>query len=801
MTPHIKDSVHSSLGSSPGAAPKYSLPKSVAAQTTPIVAYKPTTVAPYIPVVRTKPAPKPVPKLIPIELKPIRKVPEPNDNFDLVGRIIGQLTPHIKQSVSSSLDVGSDAIDPRLRTIVQQPKSPNSDLHELKPVNPDHTYKANDKGLIKIVKSTPSQGYLPRRRVDKVNKISAEDSLIGKIVGDLTPQIKDSVSSIFNVAEDINRPDLASFVTGSKSTSGAAKGKNPVSPLSRTYSTDQTSSFNTYSFNNQAADDDLADDILSKLTPSIQTNVKSILDKNAFSYTDNVSDDKLADDILASLAPSIETNVKSILGTGNSELGSIVPKSLVVTKLNQVTEPSKTYSFETNNPTLDNEKIIESVIKQLSPQIQDSVTSIFTVAEDINHPELVDFKTGSKSRASVSKGSKPFRPLSRTYNGGKTSTLNTLSYANPSSDKSLADDILSKLTPSIQTSVQSILNQNNPSYTSQASDDKLADDILAKLTPSIENNVKNILGKNNDIVLGSKSKITNVYNSDKSSNPLQAYLIGIDESTQSNEKIIDTVIKQLSPQIEDSVASIFNVAEDINHPSLGKVIKNTGNNFKQSKETAPKYTYSYADNNSDEIIADEILAKLAPSVTSSVEGLLGISGNNGAFSIGGLDNTGGQIAKVSSKYPFKSYGSIADSSTKGNEDIVDSIIKNLSPQIKGSVDNIFNVAEDINHPHFGASVKDHLSHETKKSRSPLLTSGLGGSSDEQLADEILGNLTPFIKGSVGTYFSNQNRNEGYTNSDNENFTDDLIDELLPTIKTMVGSKFGGNKKKSTFFNF
>lgn len=720
LTPHIKDSVHSSLGSSPGAASKYSS-KPVMPKITPVVAYKSPTLAPYRPVTRAKSAPKPAPKLIPIELKPIRTVSKPKDEtFDLVGRIIGQLTPHIKQSVSYSL--GGDVSDPRLRTIIQEPKTQNDQLYDMQPINPESTFKANSDDLIKLVKSNPSQGYQPRRRVDKDkdNKVSSEKALIQKMIVNLTPQIKDSVSSIFNVAEDINRPDLVGFVKGSKTRSGSTTSSKPLISLSRTDSTDKMPYYNTILSGKQSSDDNLADKILSKLTPSIQTNVKSILDKNAFSYSNDKSDETIADDILAKLAPSIESNVKNILVASNSGLGSITPKSKEVSKINRVSGSSPIYPIGTYNP------------------------------------------------------------------------VEGISYNNPNTDERLADEILSKLTPSIQTNVQSILGKNTPSYINQQSDDKLAEDILASLTPSIENNVKSILSQDNGIIPGIKSNNPKAYKSDTSTNPLQAYLIGINDPSKDNEQIIDTVIKQLSPQIENSVASIFNFAEDDN----------------QSKRIAPIRSFSYADKNADEKLADEILAKLAPSVTSSVKGLLGQkqTKNSGDSLFSGLDRTGGQIAKVSSEYPSLTYSSTDGSSTKGTDEIVNSIIKNLSPQIKGSVDNIFNVAEDINHPNFGVSVKDHVRHRamSKERKNPLTSvSGFGKSSDEQLADEILGNLTPFIQGSVGTYFSNQDQNDGYTSSDNKDFTDGLIGELLPTIKTMVGSKFGGygNNKKKPFFNF
>ena len=141
----------------------------------------------------------------------------------------------------------------------------------------------------------PSQGYQPRRRVDKDkgNKISSENALIEKIIGNLTPQITDSISSIFNVEEDINRPDLVGFVKGSKSRSGSGSDSNPLLSLSGTDRTESMPYYNTILNGNKGADDNLADDILSKLTPSIQTNVKSILDKNTFSYSDEKSDESL----------------------------------------------------------------------------------------------------------------------------------------------------------------------------------------------------------------------------------------------------------------------------------------------------------------------------------------------------------------------------------------------------------------------------------------------------------------------------------------------------------------------------
>ena len=897
------------MGSASGKESKYAQPEPLVTPAAPVVTYRKPTSAPYTPIVQSLPIPKPTPniipvarkpykpivnpilapkatpKLIPVEITPIKKTSEPKDStFDLVGRIIGQLTPHIQRSVSSSLDpnnAGNIAdsnlklADPRIRTITQRRKDQNDQSYNLKPIDPDYTYKANDDGLIKFFNSKQSPVNQPSRRVGNIGSSSAEKNIIGKIVGNLTPQIKDSVSSIFNVAEDINHPDLAGIIKGSVTDDGTSRVVNQGGPLSRSYNTQKASSLNSFSYDNQGTDDALADAILTKLSPSIQANVKSILGKNT-PYIDNDSDDKLADDILAKLspsiqsdvksildsnaytnqesdekiadsilakfAPSIETNVKSLLGIGNGATSANGQNTRVDSGTRKKSNrPLQTYSYGANSPLKDNEKIINSVINQLSPQIKDSVSSIFNVAEDINHPDLAGIIKGSISDDGKSRVANSGKPLSKSYNTKKTSPINTFSAYSGSSqptqstssdtfsydnqgpykvssdnflgyqparpaknvdsssaeetiinkiignlqpqikssvasifnvaedinnpdlggiikgsisddgksrltnqvtplssiynptktsssntftinnrgvDDKLADEILAKLSPSIQTNVQSILSTNNPIF-DQESDEQLADDILAKLTPSIETNVKSILGENNVVASGRNSKSPNNINSGTSSNPFQAYLIGID-----------------------------NVAEDTN-------------------------TY----NGADEKITDEILAKLTPSVTSSVQGLLGQSKNNG----------------------IKSGGS----STIGNDDIVSSIIKSLSPQIKGSVDNIFNVAEDINHPHFGSDIKNHKYQKvsTNAFQPRSIDSGSSFISDEKLADEILGNLAPFIKGSVGTYLSNKNGNKAYTSSENENFSEGLIDELLPTIKTMVGSKVGGSTKKSTFFNF
>ena len=100
LTPHIKDSVSSSLGGNKGTPTNFDKPK-------------PAIIRPPLRV--TIPKPKPVRVIDPIPTRspvnqPIvldfeNKFPGKNENDDdLVKRIISQLTPHIKQSVTKSLD-------------------------------------------------------------------------------------------------------------------------------------------------------------------------------------------------------------------------------------------------------------------------------------------------------------------------------------------------------------------------------------------------------------------------------------------------------------------------------------------------------------------------------------------------------------------------------------------------------------------------------------------------------------------------------------------------------------------------
>ena len=138
----------------------------------------------------------------------------------------------------------------------------------------------------------------------------------------------------------------------------------------------------------------------------------------------------------------------------------------------------------------------------------------------------------------------------------------------------------------------------------------------------METNVKNLLGKNYGALGGNTAKAKSIYKAGQSTNPLKTYSFGINKPTENNEKIIDTVIKQLSPQIEDSVSSIFNVAEDINHPDLGKVIRRTQDKSDNLKGPNPVFKYSVANQDADEKLADEILASLAPSVETNVKNLL-----------------------------------------------------------------------------------------------------------------------------------------------------------------------------------
>jgi hypothetical protein len=270
-------------------------------------------------------------------------------------------------------------------------------------------------------------------------------------------------------------------------------------------------------------------------------------------------------------------------------------------------------------------------------------------------------------------------------------------------------------TPSSQSfqprnSLKKVYNIEN---TNLGADEKLAHEILARLAPSVETNVKNLLGKNYGALGGNTAKAKSIYKAGQSTNPLKTYSFGINKPTENNEEIIDTVIKNLSPQIKDSVASIFNVAEDINHPDLGRIVQDHEHHKDARNGSKQVYNGLGLSKSSGDNIADSILAKSTPSIESDVVKSLG-----------------------------QNYGKRTSNSRNTSK---------LSPKL----------------------------------------------GDEELADKILGNLTPFIQGSVGRYFSNQNGNTAYTSTDDDNFTDGLIDELLPTIQTMIGSKLGGyqNERK------
>ena len=134
---------------------------------------------------------------------------------------------------------------------------------------------------------------------------------------------------------------------------------------------------------------------------------------------------------------------------------------------------------------------------------------------------------------------------------------------------------------------------------------------------------QNLLGTNYGTLDGNTPKTRSIYKSGQSTSTSPLYLIGINKAPESNEEIIDTVIKNLSPQIKRSVASIFNVAEDINHPDLGRIVQDHEHHKDARKGSKPVYNAFGLGKSSGDNIADSILAKLTPSIESDVVKSLG----------------------------------------------------------------------------------------------------------------------------------------------------------------------------------
>ena len=364
------------------------------------------------------------------------------------------------------------------------------------------------------------------------------------------------------------------------------------------------------------------------------------------------------------------------------------------------------------------------------------------------------------------------------------------------------------MTPSIKQSVRSTLkavdgSPNNFDKTNQATDERIADEILLKLTPSIKSNVRDLLGKGVD---PSQTSSLDVYNYEQ----------------PAGGDLIKTIIKQLTPSIKQSVRSTL------------KAVDGSPNNFDKTNQAT------------DERIADEILLKLTPSIKSNVGEILGK--NNDVFTTSSLDNHNSQ--------------------EQVEKDFINNIIEKLSPSIKDSVASTLRVTSDISDPNLRGIIQSDKSPAIGLGNSPLINQpidesivdtilsaltpsiisnvrkSLGGQNsdsknrllfsqatkssqngkpkfpnfpevsdakltkiggnDEELAEQILSELSPFIEGSIGRYFSNEDAG-GKSSVEDEKFADNLITELLPTIQTLVTRKLGNNNKNTEtgytpFFN-
>ena len=259
-----------------------------------------------------------------------------NSDYDLVARIIAQLTPHIKQSVSTSLHSKSG---------INSLTSDRSTVSTFTPIPIEHKVQVPVQVPITIAPTTASNRH---------NTATKDEDLVAKIISQLTPHIRHSVSTNLGASNQRGR---------------AIRPVQAKSYISTSSLPQKTTNGN---------EQDVTQRILTELTPLILQSVPKSLghsDKRTLSlsqgelhHTKNSSplnaessDNELADAILAQLSPLVEEKLRKDLKT---EYVSSNPN--IRSKIGPSIEDS----------TGKNERsLINSIISELAPAIQTLVSS------------------------------------------------------------------------------------------------------------------------------------------------------------------------------------------------------------------------------------------------------------------------------------------------------------------------------------------------------------------------------------------------------------------------------------------
>ena len=970
LTPHIQESVSSSLdgGDSRPSVASGIIPQTsifdakipVEATSKPIrrvrprlipvnVSPKPFSIA-YVdnlnPAVAQAPrlvtsAPKPITTVTPtyvprpVTLPPAivnSQIQEENGNesdYDLVASIIKQLTPHIQESVSTSLD-GNDSGSSFERGVIPKSSIASSRIPEVTTTNPIRKVSRRPVAITVSPKTIQIDGE------PKVEIIIARDNndFASKLQGQWKPNIQESVSSSLesttrNIQENKRYlfPDLSarsrnipkeepSFTSTLSIAGSASDGSTKVSDdnlasklfekLTPYIKESVASTLEGGSLPNlkEASDEELADSILAKLFPTITSKVRKTFDGNNYggdlwSTSNSYQNDQLlstlgqaqdqdsTDEILAKLAPSIVADVRKSLDGKNMKtltreityssspntydsssdrdelISKVIPKfSIVNAEIPEVTTSdrfrrvrprpvsSKRISIanertEESDITKDDYDLVAKIIGQLTPHIQESVSTslgsasrneqkfkgyqppgLLDVPENAareqsslaaTFPDTSSFLDGSSERSDENVASKIIGDLTPYIKDTVTSTLEegTLQNVKETSDEELADSILAKLTPTITSNIRKIVNHDDgPSFSSalypydkvpssldQISDQGWTDVILSQLTPSIVADVRKSLDDTpteRPIDQGIYSSATNAY-----------------DSKSNEDDFASKMFDQLTPYIKSSVASSL---EGGSLPNLNGA--------------------------SDEELADSILAKLTPSITSRVrktfrrtnhkEGQLGASNsysNDPLFSQ--PDQNQGQVLtdtildkltpsivanvrksfeKTPTRQTIKSSSSNKNDSMSDADDFAEDLISKLvgqfTPYIKSS---IASTLEGTSLPNSSKTTDEAVadsillrltpstenkmrnSFDRSTPASILHTSGQYDSTSDRgdFISKILNQITPYVKTSVSTTLEDGSL-PSFSQASDEDLTDSILAKLTPSITHRVTDSFNEN---------
>ena len=510
-----------------------------------------TQVAVAKPIVNQAQVHSPLQVKLPITITPTDENQDKKSNYDLVASIISQLTPHIQESVSTSLDGNSgkkNIAKPKPNLGVQASRLPIS--------NPT-------KKIATLRTQLPKPKPILSKPVDIVNKRTTDYDLVSKIIGQLTPHIKESVSSSLSSDVGANRPPselsdlqeihiktpyLRDSVSSNLEANNNNQNRGTITQPSPRYRTPTGPLLNKH----QATDENIADSILAKLTPSIVSNVRESLSSSEYKTSSSSpsrnykqgeqyininqgSDENIADAILAKLTPSIISNVRKSLDSTD-----------FITRLSS--QPSN-YQIDKESVGLNqasDQKIADDILAKLTPSIISNVRETF---------ESSNYGT-------------PLPSQSTNYQISKQSNN-----PNQSSDQKIADDILAKLTPSIVSNLRTSLDSSNygtdissrpdiykieeqSANLNQAYDQNIADTILAKLAPSIISNVRKSLGENE--YRASLGSYPNSYQNEEQ-------YPGVDIKT-TDEELAEKILGELSPFIEGSLTTYLSNKKGFGQP-------------------------------------------------------------------------------------------------------------------------------------------------------------------------------------------------------------------------------------------